>query len=48
MISAASECFLKKLAAQKYIMYNRGDQLFLTHDDEVETYGSSVRCASRR
>lgn len=42
VISAASECFLKKLAAQKYITYNRGDQMFLTHDDEVETYGSSV------
>ncbi|KAK8816541.1 hypothetical protein WA556_001484 [Blastocystis sp. ATCC 50177/Nand II] len=41
VISAASECFLKKLAAQKYITYNRGDQMFLTHDDEVETYGSS-------
>ena len=40
--SAASECFLKKLAAQRYITYNRGDKMFLTRDDEIEMGGSSV------
>lgn len=42
VISAASECFLKKLAAQKYITYNRGDTMFLTRDDEMEATGKSV------
>lgn len=40
--SAASECFLKKLAAQKYIAYNRGDKMFMTRDDEIEETGKSV------
>ena len=42
--SAASECFLKKLATQKYITYNRGDSMYLTREDEIEETGSSV-CA---
>ena len=42
VISAASECFLKKLAAQKYITYNRGDTMFLTREDEMEATGKSV------
>ena len=42
VISAASECFLKKLAQQRYIHYERGDRLFLTRDDEVEMKGTSV------
>ena len=42
VISAASECFLKKLAHQHYIHYYRGDKMFLSHEDEVELYGSSV------
>ena len=40
--SAASECFLKKLVAQKYITYNRGDTMFNTRTDEMEMQGSSV------
>lgn len=43
VISAASECFLKKLAHQHYIHYERGDQLFQTRENEIEYNGSSVR-----
>lgn len=42
VISAASECFLKKLAHQKYIHYDRGDQMFQTRESEIEYHGSSV------
>ena len=42
VISAASECFLKKLAHQKYIHYDRGDQMFQTRESEIEYQGSSV------
>lgn len=43
VISAASECFMKKLAQQRYIHYERGDRLFLTREDEMEMKGTSVR-----
>lgn len=47
VISAASECFLKRLAAQKYITYNRGDTMFLTREDEIEATGTSVAMQER-
>ena len=47
VISAASECFLKKLAHQNYIHYERGDQMFQTKENEIEYNGSSVRIIER-
>ena len=47
VISASSECFLKKLAHQNYIHYERGDQMFQTNENEIEYNGSSVRIIER-
>ena len=34
--SALAECFLKKMAADRFVHYAPGDEDFFTHEDEEE------------
>ncbi|KAK8791103.1 hypothetical protein WA158_005734 [Blastocystis sp. Blastoise] len=39
--SAAAECFLKKMNKHKYIKYERGDNMYIDRDTEIEDTGKS-------